>query len=295
MVRKGLVSLVCIGVALLACSRAGAVVLRYNPKPGATFKYKESMKGAGEMTMPMSPEPMRMQMEERSLSSIKVLSVGPEAIQLEHTVLSGTLKLTMQGELAESEKLPKSRTMFKLTPRGKVLEARIVEGEKEAKAEEPFPGAMGFLQGMGQLSFVPFPEGDVKPGDKWSETVVIPAPAKDMPSFSASYNCELLELLTYRGRRCAKIRTSVDIPMPLTDWMAKLVGEESEAPVAAEGDGKISVSYIWYFDRENSVDVSSEGSGAVAMKMTMGDPESGMSFGVSQTMKMNFKSELVEK
>lgn len=294
--RRAAMSLAGLALVLLSYGRAGAVVLRYNPKPGTVCKYKESVKGAGEFSLPLAPEPLRMQMEQTSLSSVKVLSCSEEAVEIEYTVLSGSVAMTVAEEQAEKLKLPKTSLVYRLTPRGKLLETRVVEGGKEPRPH-PFVEFMSFMPSgdLEALSFVPFPEADIAPGGKWTDTIRLPLEEGSEQALQATVSSELLGLLTYRGRPCAKIRTSIEVPIPIAEWMKEGAAAGEEVPLELEAEAKASMSFTWYFDHEQGMEVASEGTMVMLMKMAMSEAEEGLPMSMSSTMKMNFKSTLVEK
>jgi hypothetical protein len=132
-----------------------------------------------------------------------------------------------------------------------------------------------------------FPEGDVKEGDTWSDTISVPwAPGGSEVEVTCS--TELLALTTFQNRKCAKIRISFSSPMEMD--LAELgmpVGEEGSGAM----QGVLKGDLLTYYDYENSLYVYSEGTVGMEGQMSVSD----MLGGVMETKTiMNLKMVMVE-
>lgn len=209
----------------------------------------------------------------------KVLSETADTARVETTTTGGQVTLKMAGE-SQSQDMPKTRMVADMDRRGRVV--KLVEGD--VGGEKVASSVLGAgPESLSFSNFGTFPEGEVNVGDVWSDEVRVPA-TKETPEIRLKVNSRLLELTTVGGRECAKIRTNFRGPITVT------LGEE-------EGGGTVNASLegdvMWFYDHENSLYVSGEGTVGMDMRMSVAAP--GMP-GVEMTSKMlmNMKIALAE-
>lgn len=276
-----------VGVYLLSLALpAEAVVLRFKPKVNSIVTHKVTMSGQMEMSSEMLPEPMRLQMTMTMTERQKVLGETPEGLKIQTT--TSDAKMTMKGLKAagnsrESQQIPDSTIVMIMDDRGRVKE--IVSTDiPGAQGQMPFSNeTLASLSGM-----TGFPEGEVKVNETWRDEVELPG-AAGMPEVNVTVNSRLLELLTYEGRKCAKIRSA--FKGPLSCDLSQLAG----APAGAAGtvEAMIQGTFTQYYDYENSVWVGGEGQ--MTMNMTMNLSSEGRDMGAMTTkMAMTMKMQMAK-
>ena len=267
------------------CLPAHAVVLRFKPKVNSIVKHKVTMSGRMEMTNDMFPEPMRVQMSMVTTEREKVLGETPEGLKIQTTTSGGKVKSSTEGAEGDedSQKLPDTTTVMIVDDRGRVKQVVSADlGEKGLS--NPFSNEAL----MSLANFATFPEGDVKPNDTWPDELNIPA-SEGMPEINLSVNSRLLELLTYQGRQCAKIRTSFKGPMSFD------MSQIADAPAGVSGSTEATLqgTFTQYYDYVNSIWVG--GDGQMTMSMTMNMSAQGANTGpMTMKMVMNMKTQMVK-
>ncbi len=271
---------------LAVCVPADAVVLRFRPKVGSVQRHKASMAGRMETTMEGIGQTMRAEMTIDMEYSEKVLSQTEEATRLETELLGGRSEVTFNQQ-TQTMDVPTARMVADLDAQGRVIElieADMPEGPMSeqlmGKGVESFPNWSRFSA---------FPEGDVKEGDSWSDTITIPT-TPGGPELEMTFQSKLIALTTFQSRKCAKIRTSFSAPIDL-DLAQLSLGEEQDAEGAMTAT--LQGDLLWYYDYENSVYVYGEGTVGMDMKMSMQIPNApgGM---MTTKMVMNLKTTLVQ-
>ena len=271
------------------CLPAQAVVLRFKPKVNSIVKHKVTMSGRTEMTNEMLPEPMRMTMTMVMTSRQKILGQTKEGLKVQTTSSDGKMTMNMEemagmegmGGGKQTMKVPDSKMVTIMDDRGRVQ--RLVSSDVPgAGGQMPFSNeTLASLGGMTGL-----PEGDVKVNDTWSDQLNIPGSGQT-PEINLSVNSRLLELLTYKGRQCAKIRTSFKGPMTMD---LSQMGEGASGSMEATMQG----TFTQYYDYASSVWVG--GDGQLTMNMTMAMPSAeGMDAGpMTMKMVMNLKLQMIK-
>jgi len=268
------------GAMMVACMPAHAIVLRYTPKVGEVHKQKASMAGRMEMTMAALGQTMRGEMTIEMDYSEKALSQTETVTRMQTDLLGGKGSFSMAGQ---------SQTMD--MPTGKIVADMDRLGAMVKLIEMDMPGSEQFM-GSGAESlpnwsqYSTFPEGDLKVGDTWSGKVSIPA-GPDMPSIEMTFKCTLLDLTTFKGRNCAKIRTVFNGPFTMDMAGAQGVPPGTEGTVDAVMDGNMD----WYYDYDNSVYAYGEGTMAMDMTVAMAG-EAAAAGDMSMKLKMNIKTAL---
>ncbi len=261
---------------------AHAVVLRFQPEVGDTHRYKLSM--SGRMTMEMMGETMRGETTAEMDYAEKALSREGDVTRHQTELLSGTVSMTMAGQ-SETMDLPTGRLVADIDSRGKLVE--MVEADFEGQAmQQPFMGS-GPESMSTSFHYGAFPEGDVKEGDTWSDTISMPL-SPDGAEVEMTFTSELLALTTFQSRKCAKIRTSFNAPLDMD--MAELgvpSGDDESGAMQATLKGDM----LMYYDYENSLYVYGEGTMGMDMSMPMPDMPGG---DMTTKMIMNLKMAMVE-
>ncbi|MFB3880226.1 MAG: hypothetical protein ACE149_03135 [Armatimonadota bacterium] len=270
-------------MALAICVPAHAIVLRYAPKVGEVYKQKATMSGRMEMTMAALQQTMRGEITMDMDYSEKALSQTETTTRVQTELLGGKGQVKMAGQ-SQSIDMPTGKMVTDMDRRGQVV--KVVEMDMPGTEQMMGPGAES-LPNWSQ--FGALPEGDVSPKDTWTGKVTIPA-GPNMPSIEMTFNCTLLDVTTFQGRNCAKIRTAFNGPFQMD------LAEAEGMPPGAEGtmDATMNGSIDWYYDYDNSVYVYGEGT--VGMEMTMqmaGAAGAGMPEGdIKMKMLMNIKTAL---
>jgi hypothetical protein len=280
---------------LIAAAReAGAIQLRYRFVRGEVATYRTMVAAAGQNRSTFSETPMRMQMTADVLSTQRVLNVGADGTaQVESKDVSGTMRSTAFGR-TQTTRAPKETTIYTVSNRGRVLRYRELRPTRpRTPDEDPSRGEGKSSQSdpLKALFGLNFPARDLKPGDTWNdENKVETGGGKSVVVKIAS---RFVELTRFRGRRCAKITSSFEMPSP---------PEESPFPeepgVSVSQDGKVTGQITTYFDVEEGREIYSDGSIIMLTKMRMsggadptGAPESAE---LSSVFKMNLRQVLVK-
>ncbi len=274
--RRHCAALFVAGVLVVAALPAHAVVLRFRPQVGTARQYKLTMSGRMTMEMAGVGEAMRTETTAEVEYREKALSREDDLTRYETELLGGKVNMTL-GERIETMDVPTGRFVADMDSRGRLV--KMVETEFEGETpQQPFMGS-GAESMPASFHYAPFPEGDVKEGDTWSDTIAIPT-APDGPELEMTFTSELLALTTFQGRKCAKIRTSFNAPMDMDL-------EDLGAPAGSDESGTIEAALkgdiLMYYDYDNSLYVYGEGTVGMDMNMSMEIPE--MPAG-NMTMKM---------
>jgi hypothetical protein len=286
-VRKYWYAVSVIGLLLAASLPVHAVVLRFEPKVGETHRHKLTI--SGRMTMEMMGEEMRVETTAEVDYAEKALSREGDVTQYETELLGGELTMVNEtlGGQTQTIDTPAGRVVAEYDGRGRLV--KVVEHEFEGQvSEQPLMGS-GPESMATSSHYGSFPEGDVKEGDVWSDTIVMPL-APDGPEVEMEFTSELLALTTFQSRKCAKIRTSFSAPLAVdaTDFGVPASGEDAGGVEATlQGD------VVMYYDYENSLYVY--GQGTVGMDMNIAMAEAEMPGGdMTMKMIMNLKMVMVE-
>lgn len=179
-------------------------------------------------------------------------------------ILSGTLQVKAEGE-EENVPLDKLVINYRISPRGEMLESNLLSGEPPVLPGIWYiyvPDDTFLVGGVGV-----FPEGPVKVGDKWQGVAHIPSmvtgESQDVP-----YESKMLGEEQFRGRTCAKIRTTfkdtykdaLDVP-----------GGQGEVNVEAKASGW----RLWRFDRARGLVMQTEGNDNLNVTVVSTHPDVG--------------------
>lgn len=243
-------------IALTLPTAARAERLRYQFRPGQRLQYRANLAGAtmlGQSGGKMAR--MQFRMNARQLQRVRSVAGGVVVLEVVETTLSG--KMTLGGKTEAMPRTP-NRSVVRMTARGRFLERK---GQNEAGEAG---GASG-VDGADVLFGLNFPDRDLKPGDTWQDTFVIGSKAQPR-RVRATWKYVAREV--FQGRSCAKITTTLS--MPMSDSDPELGADFSQ-------QGKMSATMTTYFDPKAGVEVYSSGSLISASKadLTSLSPEAG--------------------
>jgi hypothetical protein len=273
-------------MAVTVCLPAHAIVLRYAPKVGEVHRYEVTAAGAFEMTIEALGQTSRTESGAEVQCEQRALSQTGDVTRLQTDLLGGK-STTKCDDQTESGEAPSGKVVVEVDRRARVT--RLVEMNLEGKdaSQEVGPWAE-FLSKWSQCCALP--EGDVEVGDTWADTFTNSLPAGG-PRIKVSIKSQLLDVTTFQGRQCAKIRTTFSGPV-------ELEGEDM-GPFGSVGPttGKLEADLTWYYDYANSIFVGGEGSGGLEMSRFLeGILGPGMPnrTGVSTKMQTNVKIALAQ-
>jgi hypothetical protein len=282
--RRTAVWLVC-SLWALSCLPAHAIVLRYSPKEGLVTKHKMTMTGATTMTMPEMEGPamnMKMAMSGSVLTTEKVLSTSEESATVETRITGGKINMTAQGQ-TNSVDIPEGRIVAEMDRHGRMV--KIIESDMDTSTEQMLTGGLDYND-FAEFGAA-FPDDDLKVKDTWTGEMKLPL--GEGLDITLTATSRLLELGVFQGRKCAKIRSTFKGPLTL-DMSAMGMSEEGGESSAT---GSLNGLFVSYYDYENSVYVSAEGTITVAMEMTSSDPQGG-AFTSNMKSTTTIKSKLVK-
>jgi hypothetical protein len=270
-----------VGIAATVCVPAQAIVLRYAPKVGEVHKQKATIAGRMQTTMEGIGEAVRAEMTGEMEYSEKALSQTDTVTRVQTDLSGGKMSMTMAGQ-SQSLDMPTGKMVVDMDRQGRVV--KLVE--MDMPGSEQMMGAAGAENFPNWSQFGAFPEGDVAVNDTWSDKLSMPA-GPGMPAIEISYKCTLLDLSTFQGRKCAKIRTTFSGPFEMD--LSKMAGVGAGAGGAM--NGTMQGDLVWQYDYENSVYVYGEGTVGMDMNMSVGGADMP---GGAMTMKMlmNIKTAL---
>lgn len=239
-------------------ARAQQLTLKYRFAEGDTASYTFSCSTRAKLDVQKGLTTSAAEMSLQMKVSTEVTEVAPNGdAKLRGDILSGSLKVKAEGE-EETTPVGEIVTNYVLTPRGVMKAKELLSGEPIVlpgvsvlmEADDAF-----LLGGLGLL-----PERPVKPGEKWKGVARLPA-LMDEEVLTVTYDSKLLGIEQYKGRPCAKIRTTV----------SRRFAESFEAP---DGSGPAKVSGLitgdgtWRFDYERGVIMSMEQRAQVVTEMS---------------------------
>ena len=248
-----------VGLALAVCLPAQAITLRYAPRVGEVHRQKTTIAGGMETTMEALSQPLRGQISVDMEYSEKALSQTDTLTRMQTDLLGGKAMVSMAGQ-SQTTDMPTGRMVADVDRLSRVV--KVIQADLSGGQQTMGAGAENFPNWS---QFGVFPEGDVDVNDTWSGKVNIPA-APGMPGIANVYTCTLLDLTSFQGRKCAKIRTAFNGPFQMDLSGAPGLPQLLENITYATMQGDI----VWYYDYENSVYVYGEGSISVDMKMSLG-------------------------
>jgi hypothetical protein len=262
---------------VVSCLPAHAIVLRFTPKDGLVTKHNTTITGTTSMTMPgMEGGAMKMTMSGSVVTVEKVLSTTSDTATVETKITGGKMTMNMQGE-KQAIDIPEGRIVAEMDDRGRMV--KMIENDMNFGGGEMMGSPLDFND-FAEFSAA-FPDGDLQVKDTWAGTMQLPL--QEGVQLNISANSRLLELATFQGRKCAKIRSAFKGPVSL---------DMSEQGQQMHMTGSLTGEFVTYYDYVNSVYVSSDGTITMTMKMSMDDPEEG-TVNMNMKMTMGLKTKLM--
>jgi len=247
------------------CAAAQAVMLRYAPKVGTKVSYDHAVTSTSDATV--AGQTMHVDSTMHMTATYTAKAQTPKGTRVEVAMRDGSMTLTMPGaETPRTQKIPDMTTTMLIDDRGQMQQAKTSGEDQQASAMSD-----DLLSNLSGFSM--FPKTEVKPGDTWSDTLETKAMGKAGAAVKVAFTCTLLELSTYQGRQCAKIRTTF---------------KGTTTATGMPGTGNLQGSALQYYDYENSLWVDGEVKMTMNMKLPgQGDSEGGsMLMHMAMTMKM---------
>lgn len=284
---------------IFALAPVEAVTLRYAMKKGATVQYTVRIAAASRATgMGGAKSESRLEMTSTyRLKVTDVTSAGDMMVDLES--ISGTLKVT-EGEKTNQSALPKAKPLhLKITPLGalSIVGPDDWQGETD-KAEASFGvgSSTPTLDLLSAASIMPFPERDLKAGDSWESELTetlpmppLPGAEGPRPTGTVKVKSQLVDLVVHKGRKCARIKTTYEMPFD---------AQSSPSPaVTIHVTGKMAGTGDWIYDYERSCTLSTQGTMQLLLKTSADLPvemrerlPEGVSTDGALSMKANLKA-----
>ena len=241
-------------MAVTVCLPAHAIVLCYAPKVGEVHRYEVTAAGAFEMTIEALAETSRTETTAEVQCEQRALSQTGDVTRLQTDMLGGETT-TKCDDQTQSGEAPSGKVVVEVDRRGRVAKVveMVLDGKEVSQEQGPWADALSSWS-----QFAALPDGDVNVGDSWTDTFLIALPHR-MPRIKMSVKSQLLDVTTFQGRQCAKIRTTFSGPL-------ELEGEDM-GPFGGAGPttGQLQGDLTWYYDYANSIFVGGEGSGGLEM------------------------------
>lgn len=272
---------------LFVCLPAEAVVLRYRPKVDSVQRHKATMAGRMETTIEGMGQTMRAEVSMDMEYSEKALSQTEKATRVETELLGGKILVTFNQQ-TQTMDMPTAKMVADMDSQGRVIELVESKVSDDQMSQQLLMGS-GAESFPNWSQFSAFPEGDVKEGDEWSDTISLPT-TPGGPEMEMTFQSKLIALTTFQSRKCAKMRTSFSAPINLD--LAELSEGEDE-DVGGAMTATLQGDLLWYYDYENSTYVYGEGTVGMDMKMAIDMPNAPGGTATTK-MVMNLKTTLVQ-
>jgi len=198
----------CLAVALALSAATQAwpkgVTLRYTQSQGDKALYRFASSARGKLDVQKGLTTSTVEMSIQMKVATEVTDVAPDGdLRIQAQITSGGVKAKSEGQ-QDSAPVGNVVANYTISPQGGVRTAELVSGDPPA-----FPHL--FIAFMPDDAFLigglaQFPEKALNPGDIWSGVVRIPSP--DGGAEEAPYKSKLLGLQQFKGRPCAKIKTT---------------------------------------------------------------------------------------
>lgn len=243
---------------LLAPMHAGAVTLRYQTEKGSVVHQDESFSATLRVTNTADKQQTQVHQLFLRAGYSEIVSKTTEhgVVSSLRTLDKGNISFRPVGSITLNRHLLSTRQMMvRTSDRGKILSVR--HSTRPVPADEGFNTRYGILEAI--VAHLPFPSRDLKPGDTWNDSIVLPDFWGGRPG-KVTLNARLLGVGVYKGRSCAHIRAFFTIPVDMkgTDFVVSL--PLSEHPNAdSRVMGILTTTLEYQFDYKNNVLVSVAG------------------------------------
>lgn len=277
---------------------AHAITLRYALKKGAAVQYTVRLAAASRASG-MGGAKQESTMELATVYRLKVVEVTASGDMLaDLEAISGSVKIS-EGEESKKKTLPKAKPLHvKLTPLGLISIVGPEDKTTQLDSDASFGAGSTtpILDLLSAGSIVPLAERDVKPGDTWESefTEALPMPPlmgeeEGKRVGLVKVKSKLIELVDYKGRKCAHIRTTFEMPFD---------AQGTPAPqVTLSVTGKMTGDIDWYYEYDQSRTVTCASTLQLLLKTTADLPPEmrdrmpeGMTTDGALSMKANIKA-----
>ena len=237
--RRAIACVIMTGALVVAATSAGAVILRYQGKPGDVRKY------AYASTTRSQAESMGHEVRsETTLTALllnKVQGVEGEVLSLENTWTKTKMMIKTEGDDEPRNLSRADRTLLvKMDKQGHIKEFKTGDESTATTQIDAFGRVLGH---MGLL-----PERDVKVGDSWSDDAELSG--EKIGTIKLRFTRKLTALEPHQNRDCAKIDTefggTVDTP-------ASVVGDLGVPGGHVEANTTLSGTVVVWLDRAAGV------------------------------------------
>lgn len=246
------------------------VILRYKGEVGGTQRYRAwfILRMIGIFATPKGERESRMEYRSEAVYLHKILGVEEDGtLEIETTKESGKAQV-ISGDQTRALPDRPYRRVIRMTPQGRVVEERVVEGESrdDDRVNLAFPIASPRYQPNRWLDKlftkavhnIAFPERPIKPGDSWGEELT----EQMTPNYRVTIRIvsHFKEWVRVDGRLCALIESSIEAPIEteetVGDWDIQLQGRF------------IGVMTL-YFDPKEGTEVQAFDEGRLVLKVSM--------------------------
>lgn len=251
-----LVVIVCL---LLAAVRADAITLRYGATKGFSFRQDESFSA----TIRVTSGTRQDYAQESSLlaragyTEVVTKTSAQGVISLTRTLDSGNLSIRRKGTISPARStLPVEKILLRISDRGRLLGVRPTT--PQTGTHSALAAVVATLEAI--VAHPPFPNRDVKVGETWRETIVLPDFWDGRPG-KVTVDARLLGVAPYKGHTCARIRTAYSLLIEATTGM---LGSNVLTPTPPNEQVRIKGTLIarveYEFDIERGIIVMAKGS-----------------------------------
>lgn len=276
---------------LVALRPAGAVVLRFQFKPGEKLVYRDQLALAFDSQPPAGPRiQMRLRSDSRIEETVKKAEDGRFQLHIETT--ENKTRREGPGDATESSENKGDPERVELDERGRVLERKSL-GKGDASE-----GGRGFTSMLDEFAIIqqvldglPYPEGEVEPGHRWEETVAVNLTPEDGGKLKTMVDVrirsEFRRIVLVRGEECAELVSDFEVPLrtPSNDMAREL---------KLSVDGKILGHLVTYFSIPRGRAVVELGTFGAAATVAMTPPGGSETARIRGRLKLNSKTVLEE-
>jgi hypothetical protein len=245
----------------LGAGHVAAVTLRYNSKQGSTTRYTESI-SANLRTTSASIDPnqnvsAQLVLESRYREFVTNL-VAPDGFRLERNPEVSTLKVVFPAGSAPLEfTLPDGKKQIRLTNRGLLRSVRLDTSGIRTPTGGNALRVFGTIEAL--LSHLPFSARDMKVGAAWKDTLYIPG-LHDNNLVPVTITSRLLSLDILGGRSCARIRSSINLPLSFSPVDLAFLWDSAQPPSLTKNiTGILTIRQEWFFDYNQGQLISAQG------------------------------------
>jgi hypothetical protein len=271
--------------AMALAQAAGAVTLRCQYKVGDERKYDSTLAAEGTLAFngPLGNQALPFNVGGNQQTRLKVTEAAADGtFWVESRTLKSTISLKGAADMAGGDpdagggvagggalEMPKLAIRSRMDTGGNVLESEVVKDDKakDDKANKDLPVDLDLDQVLNLSQLSGFPAGDLAVGGTWDKELTVKT--KDGKVLKGKVTSKLVAV---NGDE-ARIESHYETPIPPTEGVMKL---GMDLPIKLEG--KVVGNSTVYFSLGRGIELRSEGSAQVDLKLTLvglGDPADG--------------------